>query len=270
LHLFFPTVALVSGLFVGFCVGSVPWWVNWLLAAPLYYFLIICSHDALHGCAHQRRLGNAAVGWMGTQMFGLPYPMVRRAHLSHHVRDGAADDIEQFAYKPGPTLPLRLAFGNWMYYLYLPKCGPTEWVLAGATVLGTVAAFLLCPRESLLGWFLPMQTAACYIAITTIWIPHGPCSGWWMDNFPFVTGYHEDHHAQPSYPFHQIARKTIRGYARSPVRRLLAAGRKQQQVVVPTGPEVPPIGNQAELGAAPERAGTSVPRTTAHPFPPDG
>ncbi len=228
--LFLPTIVLVTTSFVAFCYGAIPWWLNWALTAPLYYFVVICSHDALHSSAHRTRIGNDAVGRLGTQLFGIPYSMVRRAHLSHHGRDGAADDIEQFAYNPGPTLPLRILFGNWMYYLHLPKCNWKERRQAATTVTVTIALIVLWPRETLLGWFLPMQTAACYIAITTIWIPHGPYSGWWMNHLPFITGYHEDHHAQPRYPFHQIARRKVQAYARSPFRQVLAAG-----CGVPTG-----------------------------------
>ena len=223
--LFLPTVVLAVTSFVAFCSGAIPWWLNWALIAPLYYFLIICSHDALHCSAHRTRFGNHAVGWLGTKLFCVPYSMVRRAHLSHHNSDGAPDDIEQFAYNPGPTLPLRILFGNWMYYLHLPKCNWKERIQAATTVAVTIALFVVWPREALLGWFLPMQTGVCYIMITTIWIPHGPYSKWWMNHLPFITGYHEDHHAQPAYPFHQIAQRKVQAYARSPFRKVLAAGR---------------------------------------------
>ncbi len=223
--LFFPTVLIVVVSFAAFCTGAISWWQNWLFATPLYYFLIIFSHDALHSTAHPNRLANKVVGWIGTQMFAVPFPVVRRAHLSHHAKEGADDDIEQFAYNRGPTLPIRILFGNWMYYEYLPKCPKKDWVLAAATVMVTFFLFMFFPRQTFLGWFLPMQTGTCYIMVTTIWIPHGPYSKWWMDNMPFVTGFHEDHHAQPNYPFHQIAQQEVREYARLPVRRVLAAGR---------------------------------------------
>ena len=51
--LFLPTVVLAVTSFVAFCSGAIPWWLNWALIAPLYYFLIICSHDALHCSAHR-------------------------------------------------------------------------------------------------------------------------------------------------------------------------------------------------------------------------
>ena len=224
--LFIPSVLLVIWLFVEFESGAISWWENWLLASPLYYFLIILSHDAVHSTAHKNRFANNLVGWLGTAIFAIPFPLVRRAHLSHHAREGDADDIEQFAYKRGPTLPVRILFGNLMYYRFLSRCSSRLWGLAIVTVVAFIFLFGFFPRESLLGWFLPMQTGTCYIMFTTIWIPHGPRSRWWMDNFPVVTGFHEDHHAKPNYPFHQLTRKAVRHYARHPHRRVLAAGRE--------------------------------------------
>ena len=225
---FWATISAVVALFFAFVFGAIPWWLNWVFAAPLYYFLVICGHDAMHSCAHKSRTLNNTVGWLTAQIFCVPFPVVQRAHLSHHAKEGAPDDIEQFAYKKGVTLPLRIIFGNLMYYRFLTRCKWPAWGLAAATAVMTAVLFLAWPRETFVGWFLPMQTGVTFIMITTIWIPHGPYSRWWMDNYPFITGFHEDHHAQPAYPFHQISQAKVRAYARSSGRKVLAAGKSNQ------------------------------------------
>jgi hypothetical protein len=130
--------------------------------------------------------------------------------LSHHAREGKPDDIEQFAYRPGWKLPLGLLFGNWFYYSVWPKCSRRERSTAVAAVIASTALLLLWPRPMLLGWFVPMQLVVCFTMVTNIYLPHGRFANWVMTHIPFLTGYHEDHHALPSYPWHQISQRAVR------------------------------------------------------------
>ncbi len=69
---FVPTVTAVVGLWVGYWVGLVPWWAHWLLATPLYCYILICGHDAVHNTAHRNSWVNSAVGWVSLLVLGIP------------------------------------------------------------------------------------------------------------------------------------------------------------------------------------------------------
>jgi fatty acid desaturase len=207
---FFPVYAAVTGVFACYAVGIASWWVNWALATPLTCYVLICAHDALHGSAHSNPRMNRLVGWLGTSLFVIPFSVVRRAHLSHHARTAKPDDIERFAYKLGWTLPLRWVFGNLCYYAALPKCKRAERIIARGMLVATACLLLMWPRVILVGWILPMQTTVLIFMVNTIYLPHGHFAAWINENIPFLTGYHEDHHAMTSYPWHQISQRKDR------------------------------------------------------------
>jgi fatty acid desaturase len=207
---FIPSITAAVGLFLLHRAGALPWWVHWVVATPLYGYILICAHDALHGSAHDNPKLNRLVGWFGTAVFAIPYPVVRRAHLSHHARTGRPDDIERFAYRPGWTMPLRWAFGNLMYYTVLPKCSAQERTLAVGTLITVSGLLILWPAATAIGWLLPMQTAVFIFMFATIYLPHGRFAAWVNEVIPVVTGFHESHHAQPFFPWHQISQWKVR------------------------------------------------------------
>ena len=207
---FVPTLAAVAGLLVGYCVGFVPWWLNWLVATPLYCYVLICGHDAVHRTAHGNARINRLVGSVSGFVFAIPFSVVRRAHLSHHARVGKPDDIERFAYRMSWTLPLRWLFGNFCYYAVLPRCTTFERLMAGATLTSVGCLLLVSPDGALFGWLLPMQTTVLIYMVLTIYFPHGPFAEWIDRNMPVVTGFHEDHHAMPNFPWHQLSQRKVR------------------------------------------------------------
>ena len=248
---FLPTLLAVVCLFLLYLTGALPWWVNWLVATPLYCYILICAHDAVHGSAHDSPWVNRLVGWFGTAVFAIPYPVVRRAHMSHHARPGRLDDIEQFAYRPGWTIPFRWAFGNIMYYAILPKCTAGERVLAVGTLITVGSLLLIWPGAIAIGWLLPMQTTAFIFMFSTIYLPHGRFAAWVNKVIPVVTGFHESHHAQPFYPWYQISQREVR--AARPGMGILA--RLRGQAIVEDGRPASSWGSQAELGAAADGGG---------------
>lgn len=198
-----PIIGIVVASFIGFCAGVIPWWLNWLIATPCYCYVVICGHDAIHRAAHEDSRLNAVIGWMASVLFAIPFSVVRRAHLSHHAREGKPDDIERFAYLSGWTLPIRWIISNWMYYAILRKSPRREWRDTIVLLPAIVCLLARWPSMTLVGWFLPMQTASGILAIFTIYLPHGRFAKWIGKHAPFLTGYHEEHHAAPSYPWHQ-------------------------------------------------------------------
>lgn len=207
---FAPTVAAVVGLWIGYWFHLVPWWINWLLATPLYCYILICGHDAVHSTAHGNRWINKSVGWTSCLVLGIPFTVIRRAHLSHHARVSKHDDFERFAYVPSWILPVRWVFGNLCYYAIFTKCTLVERVMAGATLAGIGFLLLASPEVVFFGWLLPVQTTWLIFMVLTVYLPHGVFANWINEHIPFVTGFHEDHHRIPSYPWHQLCQWTVR------------------------------------------------------------
>lgn len=209
-YLFFPAASGVAVLFAGLVANVIPWWFNLIAALPLYWYCYMTAHDAVHRAAHQNLVLNNWVGRISSGLFGLPFSLIRRAHLSHHRNAGKNDDIERFAYAPGWQLPLGVMLGNLFFYAYFPKCNFKEKLSATVTVIVVISLIFWFPKTMLLGWILPMQLVIGLGMFTNIYLPHGPYADWVEKHIPFVTGFHEDHHAMPSYPWHQLCQGEVR------------------------------------------------------------
>ena len=110
----FLAAILGSGVLLNLYLnGSIPWWTYCSLSITPHWFFLVAAHDALHQSAHSNAKMNRVIGWLANGFFLLPYPLIRRAHLFHHAREGTEDDIEQFGHRPGFTLPIRLILGMW-------------------------------------------------------------------------------------------------------------------------------------------------------------
>ncbi|MDA7541480.1 fatty acid desaturase [bacterium] len=209
-YLFFPAASGVVVFFAGLVANVIPWWLNLMAALPLYWYCYMTAHDAVHRAAHQNQVLNNWVGWISSGLFGLPFSLMRRAHLSHHCNAGRKDDIERFAYVSGWQLPFGVILGNLFFYAHFPKCNFKEKLSAAALVFVVLSLIFYFPQTMLLGWILPMQLVFGLGMFTNIYLPHGPYAKWVEEHVPFVTGFHEDHHAMPSYPWHQLCRREIR------------------------------------------------------------
>ena len=209
-YLFLASAIGIAILFVAYCTGFIPWWLNLLVSFPLYWMGYVAAHDAVHRSAHQSLLVNNVVGWTSTALFALPFSLMRKAHLSHHRRAGQHDDIERFGYQKSWSLPLGVIFGNLFFYGYFPKCNFREKLTAVFTIALTAGSILVFGETVLLGWVLPMQLVIALGMFTNIYLPHGPFAKWIDSNIPFLTGFHEEHHAMPGYPWHQLCERDIR------------------------------------------------------------
>jgi hypothetical protein len=120
------------------------------------------------------------------------------------------------SYEPGWQLPFGVLLGNLLFYAHFPKCNFREKLSAALLVFVALSLIFYFPQTMLLGWILPMQLVFGLGMFTNIYLPHGPYAKWVEKHVPFVTGFHEDHHAMPSYPWHQLCKR--------PPERLLTAG----------------------------------------------
>jgi fatty acid desaturase len=201
--MFLPAVAIVVGATLSFWFERLSLGILCSILIPSYYFLAMCVHDAIHRAAHGNWYLNKAVGWIGAAMIGLPFSVIRRAHLMHHSSLGHDEDVEQFVYRSAWTLPIRLLLVNWRCYPVLRDAPKRERLQAGIVVCCLVAVLLWQPWKLFWGWIIPMQIGVALFALMTVYLPHGPLSGWVMKHIPVVTGFHDDHHATPQYAWYQ-------------------------------------------------------------------
>ncbi len=69
-----------------------------------------------------------------------------------------------------------------------------------------------------------MQLVVCFGMVTNIYLPHGRFARWFSRRTAFVTGFHDDHHAMPGYPWHQLCPR--RKFA------TIVAQRRQERFVI--------------------------------------
>ena len=179
---------------------------------PMLYFVFICIHDGVHGALNRDRRVSDAIAWVMGSITVLPVPLLRQAHLKHHERVGREDDPEFVVY--GATLPallLRLPLVP-LYYLrevrHLGTAAALGVVLhfvAWAALVATFGAPLV------VGWLLPVGLAVVWFGFTTVYVPHSAHRKRLMPYFNFHSGYHDDHHRDPRYPFHQYFRLRLDG-----------------------------------------------------------
>ena len=212
----FLAAILGSGVLLNLYLnGSIPWWTYCSLSITPHWFFLVAAHDALHQSAHSNAKMNRVIGWLANGFFLLPYPLIRRAHLFHHAREGTEDDIEQFGHRAGFTLPIRLILGMWCFYSFLPRCDRKIRAQAALMLFAAIAGLVYWPETFLWGWLIPMQIMSCLTAVFYIYLPHGPLADWIDCHAPVLTGYHVQHHVAPAYPSHQIGNRQIRDAIRN-------------------------------------------------------
>ena len=176
-----------------------------LVSVPCLYFLCICVHDGVHGVLLRRRWASQGAAWILSLVICLPFPLLQAAHLKHHGRLGRDDDPEAIVYDVSlPLLLVRLPFIPFFYLRSLRGMG-------GAAIaftflhLATVATLMLAVDDVALGWALPVLLAITWFGFTTVYVPHGPLAARLMPWLRANSGWHDDHHRDPRYPFHQYA-----------------------------------------------------------------
>ena len=206
---FLGAIFLWAGVMTAFSSEAISWTVYAVLCIPIHWLFLVAAHDALHQSAHYNNKINRLVGWLSNGFFLLAFPMIKRAHLLHHAKEGSSEDIERFGHERGWTLPIRLMLGMWCFYAFLPRCSRRVQLQSVLLLTAAGVALAVRPYEVLWGWLIPMQVMSALTAICYIYLPHGPLAAWVQKYIPVITGYHEDHHEAPAYPSHQIGdRKT--------------------------------------------------------------
>jgi beta-carotene hydroxylase len=177
----------------------------WLVLVPVYFFIAICVHDAVHRSAHSNPTLNAVVGWTGAALHGMNFAMLRRQHLLHHSHLGQKSDEETYVYRSAWTLPLRLLTVHLFCFLTLVKAPKREQWQGVAFLASCGIGLAYFPAELFWGWCLPMLTSNAAFTWASVYLPHGPLGNWVHRNVPQLTGYHEEHHAVPQLPWYQVA-----------------------------------------------------------------
>ncbi|HEY1099327.1 MAG TPA: hypothetical protein VGF99_10370, partial [Myxococcota bacterium] len=78
-------------------------------------------------------------------------------------------------------------------------------VMHAAIVVGVVVVAEHNGVPLLSTWAPPTLLAVMWFGFTTVWVPHGPNAATFMRFFNAHSGWHDDHHADPRYPFPQYA-----------------------------------------------------------------
>lgn len=211
------TLALTSiSSAAAFCVGDVSFVGHLVVTVPCLYFLCICIHDGVHGVlVRRKRLGNLA-GFVLSLVIALPFPLLQSAHLKHHrviARRASADvdddDPEAIVYRASlPALLLRLPFIPFWYLRSLRdmRAGSIALTLLHLSLVITAAVLLTgAGIDVVTTWIAPVLLAIGWFGFTTVYVPHGPHKAILMRVFNAHSGWHDDHHRDPRYPFHQYA-----------------------------------------------------------------
>ena len=191
--------------------GGVSLVVHLCTTVPMLYFLFICIHDGVHSVLSRRRWLNDGASILLAGAVGLPFPLLRRAHLHHHAHLGQPSDPEGKIYNSSLwKLPLTLIAVPFYYLAQLPKLSPAKAALVCLQLLLFISLMALFP-VLLTAWALPVLIAVLYFGFTTVYAPHSEHQARLMPWLNFHSGYHHDHHRDPRYPFHQYFQLRLDG-----------------------------------------------------------
>ncbi|MCA2980227.1 MAG: fatty acid desaturase [Myxococcaceae bacterium] len=198
-------VAWVLDSFAAWARGDRSLTVHVLLVFYALYFTCIVIHDAVHGVLLPSRWLNDALGFGLSLVIGLPFPLLRHAHLAHHQRPGAESDPERAVFATVwwrlPLVLLMVPALYWRSFGRLPVRGRVATCAHGLVVLG--AAAWLGPQ--VVGWGVPVLLAIGWFGFTTVYVPHCAHSTWLMKRRQFHSGWHHDHHRDVRYGWAQYA-----------------------------------------------------------------
>jgi fatty acid desaturase len=179
---------------------ALPFALHLLVGAGALVVAMVVAHDAIHSAAHRDVKVNRAIGWLASLACGVPFSMLASNHLRHHRLVDTDEDPERFCLGPAWQLPVRGAAMLGFYYVETwPRLDARARRSVVLFVLVEVLALVLAP-SLLVTWVAPLLLAAVLFATFTVWLPHGPYGDLVMRVAPFLTGYHDDHHARPAVP----------------------------------------------------------------------
>ena len=253
-HTAWPTLALAAGLatfhasvIAAALTGALPLWAAILplgLSAYAHYTLV---HEAIHGNVVAKRHPSAprahdALGWYGSLVLAMTWPLLRRTHQRHHAHVNGPDDPDLFVHGPLARVlfvsAAKTAALMFPIILLKPLIGPDEplarylhadrWMTRGerwrhfgaqAAVSALVWAAILTGHAwpALALYVLPAAIGRTFLGIAFQWWPHVPFTargrydaarnglpGW---HVPMLyQNYHLMHHLWPSVPWYRYAR----------------------------------------------------------------
>ncbi len=238
------TAWLGSALLIGASSSAMAWSAgqitlgrHLLTSVPMLYFLFICVHDGVHGVLHRSRRLSDGLGWLFAAAAGLPFPLLRGAHLRHHRAAGQDRDPERIIYGASlPGLLLRLPLVPLYYLRELRYLRAGARLSVAAHLLGWALLVAASGRPLVLGWLLPVGIAVIWFGFTTVYAPHSRHSERLMRWLNVHSGYHWDHHRDPRYPFHQYFQLRLHNLRRHGVR---PSWRHEERVLAALTTELP-------------------------------
>ena len=245
-----PTLALAAGLVV-FHLGLIALALSdlvplWAAVVPLgvsayaHYTLV---HESVHGnVVRGSAPAHAALGWYGSLVLGLTWPVLRRTHQQHHSHTNAEADPDRFVHGSFCRvllLALRLGLSVLLPWVLLRRIVPDteplkpylaaeEWMTTGerrvhyavqTLLVGTVWGLMITGfwAEVLALYVLPGLIGRTLLMVLFQWWPHRPFEGrgrydatryGYLGSEPLwlAQNLHLMHHLWPAVPWYNYAR----------------------------------------------------------------
>lgn len=184
--------------------GAQPFWLHVLVTVPTLYFVCICIHDCCHFMLTPKRWLTDTIGFFLSMLLGIPFPLLRASHLSHHRLFGTPDDPEAVVYNAKwYQLPVRLFWVPVYYCREWPNLKRVEQVVCVVHMSLVASALLLGGSLVWVGFVVPAFIAIAWFGATTVYAPHSPHAGKWMRALTGHSGYHYEHHRNVAVPYNQ-------------------------------------------------------------------
>lgn len=183
--------------------------ILWAKLMPAQFMLCVCIHDAVHGVmSRDKRIGELA-GVLLALAVCLPFPLLRRAHMRHHAHLYRDTDPERVVYALSPKALLSgllLIPARYLQNWHLLRASERRTTLAALTTI-TALATILSARfglgATLRAWLVPTALSIAWFGFMTVYAPHSAYRDKLMPYLTEHSGWHDDHHRAPQYPFNQ-------------------------------------------------------------------
>ena len=178
--------------------------VHLAATVPALYFTCICVHDAVHGVLLRDARANQLAGFIMSLGIGLPFAVLQHTHLHHHRTVGTEHDPERVLYGASPWgLPLLLPVVPALYARFLMRLHTRALLLTAVHCTAVGAALVFSGPHLVIYWAIPAALATGWFGFTTVYVPHCQHRGVLMRYMCAHSGYHDDHHRDPRFPFSQ-------------------------------------------------------------------
>ncbi|SEQ13718.1 Fatty acid desaturase [Solimonas aquatica] len=225
----FVMISLSTSYVLGFA-GLMPLWLGAVINSLLGYIGFTLAHDCIHRAMCRDTKLNDRLGQMALWLM-LPYVhlgLFRWGHIQHHRFTGDARDPDLVMQGPWWQLPLRWAFIDLLYFVYVLRMGDAvargflRKSLIGTAIFLAAVAVLIWQgygEQVLMLWLIPSRLLQMMQGFAFFWLPHVPHDTpqsqnftrattvrlgheWLLDPLLQFQNYHLMHHLYPTTPFY--------------------------------------------------------------------